>query len=543
MRKSTFFVGALWVAAAVSVAGGMIWSAFGLAGSRWIFDLVALGCAAFGLEATLGMGKTLSDIAVWLASRNSPREMELRFLPSEGSLPFLSALRSFLEHLRQRMLTLVQGIHRFTFQFFRLDREIATFLRTTSSMTQEVQQGIQGIAGISAATEQQYGGSEEISATAQALALLAADLNSAVETVSEKAETGRSRLALMEKALRDIDHGMREVETHAGHLADRAANISTVAQAITGISEQTNLLALNASIEAARAGEAGKGFAVVADEVRKLAEESKRAAAQIGTSLKDLGQSVQETTREIKTMADRVTASTEHTTQSLEGIGGVMTGIGTVKDVSSRVAASAEELSASSQELASSAETVARGTESLRERFAHLGELLKTFEDSSADLEQNSREGVAEASGLVQSLGGLKVITPEDFLTIAGDAVKAHREWLKRLDEALRGERWNVETDPTRCRFGIFLSFVPRPDEVPEKLWKEGVALHASLHTLGHQAHDALAGGDLPQARRSYDEAVHLSQKLVATLEQIMNICRGNSSEKLSSPRALPASR
>ncbi len=544
MKNNTFFAGALWMGVVGCTLGGLLAEFFGLTNSRWIFDLGALGCAGGGFLATLAQSRTFTGIATWFTSRSVGLEMELRTLPPEGALPFLPPLRSFLGHLRQRLLALVKGIQRFAFQFFRLDREIATFLRTTSSMTTEVHEGIRGIARISSATDQQYAGSEEVSATAQSLALLAAELNGAVETVSEKAETGRSRLALMEGALKEIEQGMEEVRAHAGHLAERAANISSVAQVITGISEQTNLLALNASIEAARAGEAGKGFAVVAEEVRKLAEESKRAAAEIGTSLKDLGLSVQETTKEIDAMAHRVSASTEHTTQSLEGITGVMTGIGAVKDASSRVAASAEELSASSQELASSAETVARGTESLQERFVHLEEFLKTFEDASADLEQNSREGVTEASGLVKSLGGLRIITPEDFVTIAEEAVKAHQEWIKRLDGALRGDRWHVETDATRCRFGIFLSFVPRPDEVPEKLWKEGLTLHQQLHATGHQAHDALSGGDLPRARKAYDEALRISQKLVTTLGQITDLCRGQAPDKTAPrPRALPSSR
>ena len=543
MKCSASTVGALWVGSAALVAGGMGAGALGLGEFRWAFDLGALGCAAWGLGASLGLSNASKGLAAWFDGRHSSQEMDLRSQPPAGRMAFIPAIQGFFGQLHSRLFGLIQGIHRFTFQFFRLDREIGVFLRAMSEMSEEVKEGIEGVGHIHTATDQQYAGSEEISATAQALSILAADLNGAVETVSEKAEVGQSRLTLMEAALKDIEQGMGEVRSHAGRLADRAANIGSVAQVITGISEQTNLLALNASIEAARAGEAGRGFAVVAEEVRKLAEESKRAAAQIGESLKELGDSVQETTREIGTMAQKVTASSEHTSQSLEGIAGVLMGIGAVRDASSRVAASAQELSASSQELAASAETVARGTEDLRGRFDRMGGLLKTFEDSSADLERNSQEGVAEASGLVQSLGGLKIITPKDFVTIAEGAIKAHQDWVKHLDGALKGERWDLETDPTRCRFGIFLSFVPRPDEVPEKLWQEGLALHDHLHALGHQAHDALSGDDLPRARRHHDEAMHVSQKLVAALNEMIALCRQGTSLEGTSLRALPPSR
>jgi methyl-accepting chemotaxis protein len=55
------------------------------------------------------------------------------------------------------------------------------------------------------------------------------------------------------------------------NLAEKAQQIDTVVELISGIAKQTNLLALNATIKAARAGEAGKDCAVVASEVEILA--------------------------------------------------------------------------------------------------------------------------------------------------------------------------------------------------------------------------------------------------------------------------------
>lgn len=60
-------------------------------------------------------------------------------------------------------------------------------------------------------------------------------------------------------------------------LAERVADIVSLAAEIDDISEHTNLLALNAGIEATRAGEAGTGFAIVADDIRRLAERSSSA--------------------------------------------------------------------------------------------------------------------------------------------------------------------------------------------------------------------------------------------------------------------------
>ncbi len=82
-------------------------------------------------------------------------------------------------------------------------------------------------------------------------------------------------------------------------LTEKANEIQSIAEIITGISEQTNLLSLNASIEAARAGENGRGFAVVADEIRKLAIQSKDSATSIADILESLGTKASKTSESV----------------------------------------------------------------------------------------------------------------------------------------------------------------------------------------------------------------------------------------------------
>ncbi|MGI6084725.1 MAG: methyl-accepting chemotaxis protein [Acetivibrionales bacterium] len=85
-------------------------------------------------------------------------------------------------------------------------------------------------------------------------------------------------------------------------LTEKANEIQSIAEIITGISEQTNLLSLNASIEAARAGENGRGFAVVADEIRKLAIQSKDSATSIAEILESLGRKAAKTSEAVITL-------------------------------------------------------------------------------------------------------------------------------------------------------------------------------------------------------------------------------------------------
>lgn len=87
-------------------------------------------------------------------------------------------------------------------------------------------------------------------------------------------------------------------------LTEKANEIQSIAEIITGISEQTNLLSLNASIEAARAGENGRGFAVVADEIRKLAIQSKDSATSIAEILESLGRKATRTSESVMILTE-----------------------------------------------------------------------------------------------------------------------------------------------------------------------------------------------------------------------------------------------
>ena len=87
-------------------------------------------------------------------------------------------------------------------------------------------------------------------------------------------------------------------------LMDKANEIQSITEIITGISEQTNMLSLNASIEAARAGENGRGFAVVADEIRKLAIQSRDSATSIADILESLGHKANRTSEAVLTLKE-----------------------------------------------------------------------------------------------------------------------------------------------------------------------------------------------------------------------------------------------
>ncbi len=154
-------------------------------------------------------------------------------------------------------------------------------------------------------------------------------------------------------------------------LTEKANEIQSIAEIITGISEQTNLLSLNASIEAARAGENGRGFAVVADEIRKLAFQSKESATNIAEILESLGQKASKTSESViilkeindqqtnligntKNVFDSITVKMDEFTNDVRSVtqklGEIVSSNNKVIDSITEISALSEEASANAQE-------------------------------------------------------------------------------------------------------------------------------------------------------------------------------------------------
>lgn len=164
--------------------------------------------------------------------------------------------------------------------------------------TEEIANSMQSIAN---GTVQQ---NEEINKTVE----IVDNLNNSVElsmnkvseimkVTGEADKNGKIGIEILEKLKEDFEEDTKankELMDKVTILSDKSLQISSITDAIKGITSQTNLLALNASIEAARAGEAGRGFAVVAEQVKKLAEESSNSAMQIEKMINEISISIKE---------------------------------------------------------------------------------------------------------------------------------------------------------------------------------------------------------------------------------------------------------
>lgn len=529
--------------AAVLLASGFFLSGSGRGASWHIAAFFLLFCIMF-LKSVLGCSSPAGTVSGWIGRLARDESIDLRKridVPRGSKLsPVANALNAFIQLVRTHFLRIIQGLHTFTFTFYHLERQLEEFFEAFSAMSSGVKEGIASGQNVSHATETQYASSEEISATAQGLAQLAAELNVAVASAGTRADAGNKRLREMERTFAAVVGETKALSEEAQILSGKVDVIQGVVHTITGIAEQTNLLALNASIEAARAGEAGRGFAVVAEEVRKLAEESKTAAATISRNLQELVSGVRTTSGGVGAMAAKMDEANGNVSAVLSEITAVLEGISGISDSSERVAASAQELGASSEELAASAETVTRETEKMRTIFGDIEGRISSLSFTAERLNKTSKEGSVDAAALIEQLSALKAMKADDFADIAEDAIRAHRGWVASLKKFADGGQWDLETNPRRCRFGIFLSFIERPAGTPENLWSDVLSMHEKLHGLGHRVHEAVRQGKAGTAREILKETVTLSDQLSASLLRVVEICR-EQGEKERAVSGLPA--
>ena len=512
------------------------------AGSLALSLLVAVLCLVFYGRAVL---RPIREMLSFTENASEKADLTWRLKPrGEDEIGRLGlSFNAFLEMIRLNFWRASTGTQDFLASFHTLSRSLKSFEERFGTMAEGVARGTKAVNQITGAVQQQYASSEEIASTAQALALMAENLNGTVSDVVNEARDGESALRETAGTVDTAKAQAQAVSERAKSLAGQAQVIHQVVQTIQGIAEQTNLLALNAAIEAARAGDAGRGFAVVAEEVRTLAEESKKAAVQIGENLTGLMSGVGGTSDDVQSMSKEMENVTERIAGAVKAMLSILERMESMNEVSQSVAASAEELSASSQEMASGAESVSRFAGELNDVISEAGQSVATLSRTVVDLSKQTHARADEGTEILDALAALNVTTCAEMQIMTREAIVAHRGWMERLAAFLDGNLWNNETDPEKCRFGIFLSTAKPPQEIIND-WPQVLSLHDALHRLGHDVQHLMGEGKKAEARAAYDRAAATSHKLTDLLEAMARRCVSTSTgqrTKTPTPRGLMA--
>ncbi len=463
---------------------------------------------------------------------------------SKDEVGYLSAaFNRFIEFLQHSFWDVFCAFRDSVVQTSAVEDQVRRSSSAFQEMHEELSRGAKDVDEIAASVQEANAGIAEIAAASEGLARMAEELNAAAAEIGKRATVGQSALEEVRKSIltmRDQGHGVAQ-STEA--VTEKASLIQDVVKAITAIADRTNLLALNAAIEAARAGEHGKGFAVVAEEVRKLAEESRRAAVQIGENLNAVMEEVEGNAKEIASMAEGMDDVAKRSDRVIEEIAAVLKGIASVGTSAEGVASSAEELSASTEEMSAASNEIASRASDLRGIMERVTHTARTMERSLISLSEETKRVVDLSRAMLDKFSRFKLAQREEFIAEVEGAVEAHKRWVRRLKAATSGDEVFafVQTDPTRCHFGVFYAISNPPREIAA-LWDEIGKIHEIVHKSAHPALEAASRGDFETAKAMCDRAEEASRKLIALMERCLAICKGQASlEAPTGLRALPA--
>ncbi|MBA5761188.1 methyl-accepting chemotaxis protein [Vibrio sp. 404] len=177
---------------------------------------------------------------------------------------------------------------------------------------------------------------------------IASNAATAAETATQASgntEVGQNVVHKAKDAISRLASDIESTGQVVGQLASTTQEIGSILDVIRDISEQTNLLALNAAIEAARAGEQGRGFAVVADEVRNLASRTADSTEEIQKMINQLQSDAKDAVTAMATGKSLTNEGVSSADEAVEALINISNRIHDISDRNTQVATATEEQS------------------------------------------------------------------------------------------------------------------------------------------------------------------------------------------------------
>lgn len=305
-------------------------------------------------------------------------------------------------------------------------------------------------------------------------------------------------------------------------------HMNEVITSINAISSQTNLLALNASIEAARAGEAGKGFAVVADQIRQLADETKELTGNMGEFVANIQSASEQSAGSVETTVVSLEEINESLENVWEGNAKNREGISGINDSMAAITSASGDICESFNEVEKQVSVISRECSNLDEESELLSTVSKSLKEMIMPIEkmESALDGTVKIMGKM-SEDNFYMIENAKFISFIENAISAHQKWLGTLQNiVINREVSPLQVDGTKCGFGHFYYSVnPKNPEV-KKVWSEIGSRHTQFHSLGMNIISAIEKKDERTAEAEYKKAEKMSEELIETFRQIIEITR-----------------
>lgn len=408
-------------------------------------------------------------------------------------------------------------------QISALDLSVEHFAKEITKVSGELTNASNSIHQVTGVTTKV---TQEVADAHEGLTYTIVEASTEAETVYTNIKSGQKELTSIKDLSTTTIQNSQEMQNDMDNLLSVINRMNEVIEGINAISAQTNLLALNASIEAARAGEAGKGFAVVAEEIRQLAEETKKLTGDMGEFVKGIqgasqksSSSVTATIGALDTINDRINSVWELNEENKSSVGKITESI-------SALASASEEISNSMDELAVQSTKIEEQSEEIKGDANSLHDLSTALENAAAPATEIEKE-LDEATKIMGQMGKdvFYMLTNAQFESYIQKAVIAHQKWLESLHRMVE-ERviYPLQLDDTKCGFGHFYyAMVPQNEQV-QSVWNGLAEKHKQFHGYGSQVIKAIFDEDYTKAEELYEQASNHSEKLIADLNQMLDI-------------------